>query len=211
MIQHAREYCAHAISRLAGLIGRDQSERVGEGEVGVGVRVQQHDPELVRPGRAPAPSGTRRSTNQSVPSTIPACRYRQTSPSCPRCGVSACARLLAHAAARAIHDMHTLALQRAHRGQDPQLAQCCSGWSADRAARDWRGRRCSGRDCRGSSAFARQAWDTRDTAVHEIGPLARAAGIAYIAGDQDHVERLAGMEQIQFGEQPPQAFVAARP
>ena len=102
-------------------------------------------------------------------------------------------------------------MQRAHRGQDAQLAQ-----PLVRADRQIEPRRIGAIDdiqvvVAGNHQHSLGKLGMPRHRVHEIDPLARAAGIGHVAGDQDHVERLAGVEQIQFGEQPPQAFVAARP
>ena len=116
----------------------------------------------------------------------------------------------AQAAARAIDHMYALALNHAHRRKHPQLAQ-----PLVRAGRQIEPGRVGAIDdveivVAGNHQRARGEIGVARDRVQELGPLARAAGVGHVAGDQHHVERLLGMDPIQLGERAVQALVAAR-
>jgi hypothetical protein len=193
----------------AGLFHRDHAKGVREGEMRIGVRVQQDDAETVIPiGRQhhrkyPAPQ-LRQLLCQARPSGISKSGHAAEMWLQRRC------QSFAESAARSIDDTNTRSLDGCHAGQRPHLAQ-----SLVPTSRQVEPCRVCGIDDIEVVVARHHQHDfcepgmLRDS-VEEFSPLGRQAGVGHVAGDQNGMERVTCVERLQPRKHLSQSLVAAR-
>ena len=114
----------------------------------------------------------------------------------------------AHAILRAVDHAHMPALDRIHGGEAPDLAQ-----APVRAGGEVHAGRIGAIDdveivIAGQHQHPPVKGGMRGESVEHFGPFGGNPGVGHVAGDEDGVELVLGVERLELLEQPLQAFIA---
>ena len=127
-----------------------------------------------------------------------------------RCGFRNCGERSAETTLDAVDHADAVAVDRVHGRQRAQLAQ-----APVRAGGQVHAGRVGAVDdievvIAGQHQHAAGERGMLRQSVEDLGPFGRQAGVGHVAGDQDGVERLLGVDRFELIEQAPQPVIAAR-
>ena len=190
MSQQARGNCAVTISMPRTCSTGIMTERVGEREVGVRVRVQENDPEAVLAVRRQDHGKDFAPHVRSRPWRKMAVRSRQTSPSRPRAASSASRERLTQARIGAIDDTNARALKRVDGRQGADLAKPAVRADVEIEPRGIGPVHDVDVVIAGNDEHAVGEPGMGGHGVEKFGPFGGAARIGGIARDRGRIERL---------------------